>query len=111
MAKKKEIKKLNPKGKTMKELTKEATKNKKTSEPKSNVRVRSKLESKITSKDAANRRSNLMTEGAKSGTTAYQKAEEIKYQNQKARNSAVSRIKTIKIRGGGAGGMFNAKNR
>ena len=107
-AKKKVVKKLNPKKKTMGELAKEATKNKK---PGSNVRVRTRTEREVTPAKVANKKSTAATQNAKSGLTAAQKAEEIKYQNQKARNSAVSRIKTIKIRGGGAGGMFNAKNR
>ena len=90
-----------------------SAKSKKLTTPKSNVRVRGKEESKINPQKAVNRKSTAATEGAKSGLTASQKAEERNYEMQKRRNSAVSRIKTVKIRSGGigrSGGMGGGMN-
>jgi hypothetical protein len=101
MAKKKAPAK--PKGKTSEKIKKLAT-------PKSNVKV---VPADKTLRARKNRESFYATEKAKSGATAAQKADEMNYEMRKRRNSAVSRIKTIKIRSGGAGagGMFSTKNR
>jgi len=77
---------------------KTSAKTKKFAEPKSNVKILEGKSNKQRQK-IMNAQRTAATRDAKSGTTAYRYAEEIKYQNQKARNSAVSRIKTIKIRG------------
>ena len=69
-----------------------------------------------------NAQSTAATENAKSGLTAARYSEQTEYENQKQRNSAVSRIKTVKVnsnpvptgrtrignlaRGGMAGGGF-----
>jgi hypothetical protein len=102
-------KKINtPKART--KAAKEAAKSKKTSEPKSNVKV---VPADKTLRARKNRESFYATEKAKSGTTAYQKAEDMNYEMRKRRNSAVSRIKTVKVRSGagGLGGMYNPKNK
>ena len=93
---------------------KTSAKTKKLATPKSNVRVRGKEESKINPQKAVNRKSTAATEGAKSGVTASQKAEERNYEMRKRRNSAVSRIKTVNVRSGGLpsarGGMGGGMN-
>jgi hypothetical protein len=97
-----------PKART--KAVKDAAKAKKTGTPKSSVKV---VPADKTLRARKNRESFYTTEKAKSGTTAYQKAEDMNYEMRKRRNSAVSRIKTVKVRSGGAGigGMFGIKNR
>ncbi len=73
-----------------------------------------------------NAQSTAATENAKSGLTASRLAEQREYKTQTQKNSAVSRIKTVKVNsnpvkagttrignlaGGGMGGMFGIKNR
>ena len=96
-----------PKART--KAAKSAAKNKKIGTPKSNVKV---VPADKTLRARKNRESFYATEKAKSGATAFQKAEDMNYEMRKRRNSAVSRLKTVKIRsgssgrGGGAGGAF-----
>ena len=73
-----------------------------------------------------NAQNTAATENAKSGLTAFRYSELREYEQQKQKNSAVSRIKTIKVNsnpvpgktvigplagrgGGGLGGMFGNK--
>ena len=101
MAKNK-VKKLNPKGKTMGQISKEVS-SKKT--PKS-VKV---VEGDSLKKLRKNVDSYYTTVKAKSGATAKEKAAEVKRENKKSKTPKT----VIKIRSGGAGlgGMLNVKNR
>ena len=99
-AKKKVVKKLNPKKKTMGELAKEATKNKKPQ----TVKV---VEGDSLKKARKNVDSYYSTVKAKSGATAKEKAAEIMRENKKSKTKPVIKIRS----GGGMGGMFNTKNR
>ena len=98
-----------PKART--KAAKSAAKAKKTGEPKKNVKV---TPADKTLRARKNRESFYATEKAKSGATAAQKADEMNYEMRKRRNSAVSRIKTVKVRSGGVpaarGGMGGGMN-
>ena len=85
---------------------------KKLATPKSNVKILEGKSNKQRQK-IMNAQRTTATQNAKSGATASRYAEELEYQKNKRRNSAVSRIKTVKVRSGGAGlgGMFGLKNR